>query len=82
MIRLVILATAILGLAVAVAGSECSPKDAKPGIDGAVWQAAGLLPLTNAGQAPPLRLADLSGKTVDLRQLHGRLVMVYFWATW
>ena len=81
MIRLVIVVAAILGLLV-VARSECSPPDTKPGIDGSVWQAAGILPFPQPAQAPPLRLSDLSGKTVDVRQLRGRLVMVYFWATW
>ena len=80
MIRLMIVVTAILGLL--VARSECSPPDAKPGVDGAVWQAAGIVPFPQPEQAPPLRLSDLSGRTVDLRQLRGRLVIVYFWATW
>ena len=81
MIRLMIVVVAILGL-LAAARSECSPPDAKPGIDGAVWHAAGIVPFSQPGQAPLLRLSDLSGKTVDLRQLRGRLVMLYFWATW
>lgn len=81
MIRLMIVVAAISGLLV-VARSECSPPDTKPGIDGSVWQAAGILPFPQPVQAPALRLSDLSGKTVDLRQLRGRLVMVYFWATW
>lgn len=81
MIRSAIVAAAILGL-VAATRSECGAADPKPGIDGAVWQAAGVVPFPKPGQAPPLRLSDLSGKTVDLRQLRGRLVMVYFWATW
>jgi len=32
--------------------------------------------------APPLSLRDLSGELVDLRGLRGRVVMIYFWATW
>jgi len=81
MIRLMIVVATIVGLLVA-ARSECSPPDTKPGIDGSVWQAAGILPFPRPAQAPSLRLSDLSGKTVDVRQLRGRLVMVYFWATW
>jgi hypothetical protein len=80
MIRLMIAGAAIVGLLVA-APSECSP-DGKPGIDGAVWHAAGVFPVPQPVPAPSLRLSDLSGKTVDIRQLRGRLVMVYFWATW
>jgi len=81
MIRLMIVGAAIVGLLVA-APSECSPPDGKPGIDGAVWRAAGVVPVPRPVLAPSLRLSDLSGKTVDIRQLRGRLVMVYFWATW
>jgi hypothetical protein len=81
MIRLMIVGAAIVGLLVA-APSECSPPDGKPGIDGAVWRAAGVVPVPRPVPAPSLRLSDLSGKTVDIRQLRGRLVMVYFWATW
>lgn len=33
-------------------------------------------------EAPPLRLADMDGKTVDLRQLRGQWVLVHFWAAW
>lgn len=81
MIRSTLVAAAIMALA-AVARSEGSPSDAKPGIDAAVWHAAGIVPFPQPGPAPPLRLSDLSGKVVDLRQLRDRLVMVYVWATW
>ncbi len=80
-IRSAIVAAAVLGL-VAAARSECGPADPKPGIDGAVWHAAGIVPLPQPGPAPPLRLNDVSGKTVDLQNFRGRLVMLYFWATW
>src|SRR5438874_2359725 len=32
--------------------------------------------------APDFTLTDLDGKSVSLRQLHGRPVLVTFWATW
>ncbi len=82
MIRLIVVAAMIIAGLVAVTRSEPSPPDARPGIDGAVWHAAGIVPFPQPGQAPPLRLSDLSGKTVDLRHLRGRVVMLYFWTTW
>ncbi len=81
MIRLLIVATFVVALVV-VTRSECAPAEPRLGIDGAVWHAAGIVPLPQPDTAPPLRLSDLSGKTVDLHRLRGRLVMLYFWATW
>lgn len=34
------------------------------------------------GSTPPLARPDLTGRIVDLRDLHGRVVLVNFWATW
>jgi len=81
MIRLVIVAAALLGL-VAATRLECAPRADPPGIDGAIWHAAGIVPFPRPAPAPPLRLSDLSGESVDLDRLRGRVVMLYFWATW
>ncbi len=32
--------------------------------------------------APDFRLEDLTGKSVDLSDLHGRVILLNFWATW
>lgn len=32
--------------------------------------------------APPLALPDLQGKTTRLADLKGKVVLVFFWATW
>jgi len=47
------------------------------------WSLAkGLTPLETPAPAPALRLQDLQGKTIDLAQYRGRVVLVNFWATW
>lgn len=47
------------------------------------WSLAkGLTPLETPAPAPALRLQDLGGKTIDLAQYRGRVVLVNFWATW
>ena len=50
--------------------------------DIALWRAAGIARLTRPADAPPLILPDLSGRVVDLGQLRGQVVLIYFWATW
>lgn len=36
----------------------------------------------NPKPAPVLALPDLEGKTVRLADLKGKVVLVFFWATW
>ena len=41
-----------------------------------------LTPYENKTIAPPLQLKDLEGKTIDLDDYKGQVVMVNFWASW
>jgi len=75
-------ATALVGLVAGGAAGWIAPAGAQTGVEDAIWRAAGIVPFPRPLQAPPFQLADLSGKPVDLHQFRGRLVMLYFWATW
>jgi cytochrome oxidase Cu insertion factor (SCO1/SenC/PrrC family) len=47
-----------------------------------LWRAAGILRAASPRAAPPLELEDLAGHRISLRQLRGRVVLVYFWGSW
>jgi cytochrome oxidase Cu insertion factor (SCO1/SenC/PrrC family) len=42
----------------------------------------GIAPYDPPKTAPVLALPDLQGKTVRLADLKGKVVLVFFWATW
>ena len=47
-----------------------------------LWRAAGVTPAAGARKAADFTLPDTMGQRVRLEQFRGRLVMLYFWATW
>ncbi len=47
-----------------------------------LWRAAGIARTARQVPAPSFQLQDLAGNRVDLRQFRGRIVLVYFWASW
>ena len=81
MIRLV--STAIfVGLVIIPQGVPLNLARAGGTSDADLWNAAGVTRVTERSPAPLVVLNDLAGQRVDLRDLRGRLVMLYFWATW
>ena len=49
---------------------------------GSVAAEAVFSPVPGQPAAPPLKLLDMDGKSVDLKKLQGSIVLVNFWATW
>lgn len=58
-----------------------SPLRAENVIDRSLWNAAGVRAVAPVG-VPRIALPDLEGRRVSLTDFKGRVVMVYFWATW
>lgn len=50
--------------------------------DAELWRAAGVSPAAKSVKAPAFSLPDVAGQAVSLEQFRGRVVMLYFWATW
>ena len=46
------------------------------------FASVGASPYDPPKPAPALALPDLQGKTVRLADLRGKVVLVFFWATW
>ncbi len=46
------------------------------------WSEAEISRATPPVLAPAVELLDLRGNRLDLRQFHGRIVLLYFWGSW
>ncbi len=46
------------------------------------WEALAVAKPTTRVEAPGFTLPDLAGRPVSLEALRGRVVLLYFWATW
>lgn len=51
-------------------------------LDPALWPSLGLDRPAKKMAAPPVKGLDLGGAPVSLASFRGRVVMLYFWATW
>ncbi len=74
------LIAAVLAAVVATAAGVEAQAPAAP--DDALWRAVGASRVAAPAEAPPFALRDLAGQVVDLKQLRGQVVLVYFWTTW
>ena len=46
------------------------------------WESLQIQPYEPPKAAPALSLPDLDGKTQTLESLRGKVVLLFFWATW
>ena len=64
------------------AGMRLEAESTDPRVPAALWTALGVAQATPATEAPAFALPDLSGRLIRLANLRGRIVLLYFWATW
>jgi hypothetical protein len=65
-----------------VAGPLVLASVAWPDVPVSLLEALNLARPTQKVEAPGFALPGLDGKTVRLADLRGRVVLLYFWATW
>jgi hypothetical protein len=73
-------AVLLLAALAAVAAGPGVPR-AETTIEASVWEAAGVV-ATPLVRLPALTLPEVSGRSRSLAEFKGRVVMLYFWATW
>lgn len=81
MIRALILAV-LAGVAALIGVLHVAAVGPDPTPEADLWRAAGIARAARQVPAPSFQLQDLAGNRVDLRQLRGRIVLVYFWGSW
>lgn len=75
-----IAATAVLA-ALAAFSLVAVPAGAETSVAPSVWAAAGATAVAPR-HVPAISLRDVAGNVMGLEHFRGRLVMLYFWATW
>jgi len=80
-IRALIL-TVLVGLAALTGALHVAAVGPDPTREADLWRAAGIARAARQVPAPSFQLQDLAGNRIDLRQLRGRIVLVYFWGSW
>ena len=66
-------AVATLALIAGVGAAAAAPPD---------WASLGLVPYAAPRPAPDFALPDLAGKTRTLAEFRGKVLLLFFWATW
>ena len=75
-------ARAARGAILALALGALAAAPPVPGAAADPWDALAVAKPTARVEAPGFTLPDLAGRSVSLEAFRGRVVLLYFWATW